>query len=394
MPWSNQGGGFGGGGGGGGRGPWGQGSGGGRGNGGGGNGGGGGPFGGPNPPSLEDILRKGQDRFRGMLPGGDVSGRGILLLILVAVAIWFGTGFYRVDTDEQGVVLRFGKMHAVTEPGLRYRLPWPIDSVQTPKYTTVNREEIGFRSLGDSPTRGAQTRDVPEESLMLTGDENIVDIDFTVLWQVKDAGQYLFNVVEPSRTIKQVAESAIREVVGKNNIQFILTEGRTKIADDTRRVMQAVLDGYGAGVVITQVALQRTEPPASVIDAFRDVQAAQADRERAQNEAEAYRNDIIPRARGEVQRLLQQAEAYKQETIANAQGDASRFTQVYNEYRQAKDVTTKRLYLETMEQIMRGTNKVIVDGQNGGQGVVPYLPLTELQKQQPRANTAQPQQQR
>ncbi len=389
MPWSNQGGGFGGGGGGG-RGPWGQGSGGGRGNGGGGNGGGGGPFGGPNPPSLEDILRKGQDRFRGMLPGGDVSGRGILLLILVAVAIWLGTGFYRVDTDEQGVVLRFGKVHSVTEPGLRYRLPWPVDSVLTPKVTTVNREEIGFRSQGETLARGGQTRDVPEESLMLTGDENIVDIDFTVLWQVKDAGQYLFNVVEPSRTIKQVAESAIREVVGKNNIQFILTEGRTKIADDTRRVMQAVLDGYSAGVVITQVALQRTEPPASVIDAFRDVQAAQADRERAQNEAEAYRNDIIPRARGEVQRLLQQAEAYKQETIANAQGDASRFTQVYNEYTKAKDVTTKRMYLETMEQIMRGTNKVIVDSQNGGQGVVPYLPLTELQKQQPRGNAQQP----
>lgn len=386
MPWSNQGGGFGGGGGG--RGPWGQGSGGGNRGSGGGNGGGG-----PIPPSLEDILRKGQDRFRGMLPGGDVSGRGILLLILVAVAIWFGTGFYRVDTDEQGVVLRFGKVHAVTEPGLRYRLPWPVDSVLTPKVTSVNREEIGFRSLGDSPTRGAQTRDVPEESLMLTGDENIVDIDFTVLWQVKDAGQYLFNVVEPSRTIKQVAESAIREVVGKNNIQFILTEGRTKIADDTRRVMQAVLDGYSAGIVVTQVALQRTEPPSSVIDAFRDVQAAQADRERAQNEAEGYRNDIIPRARGEVQRLLQQAEAYKQETIANAQGDASRFTQVYNEYRLAKDVTTKRMYLETMEQIMRGTSKVIIDGQNGGQGVVPYLPLTELQKQQPRPN-AQPQQQR
>jgi membrane protease subunit HflK len=377
MPWSNQGGGWQGGGGGG-RGPWGQGSGGGRGPGG---GNGGGFGGGPNPPSLEEILRRSQDKFRGMLPGGDISGRGILLLILVAVAIWLGTGFYRVDTDEQGVVLRFGKVHSVTEPGLRYRLPWPVDSVLTPKVTTVNREEIGFRSLGDSPTRGAQTRDVPEESLMLTGDENIVDIDFTVLWQVKDAGQYLFNVVDPSRTIKQVAESAIREVVGKNNIQFILTEGRTKIADDTRRVMQAVLDGYNAGVVITQVALQRTEPPASVIDAFRDVQAAQADRERAQNEAEAYRNDIVPRARGEVQRLLQQAEAYKQETIANAQGDASRFTQVYNEYRLAKDVTAKRLYLETMEQILSGSNKVIVDSQGGANGVVPYLPLPELQKQ-------------
>ncbi|WP_300297102.1 FtsH protease activity modulator HflK [Ferrovibrio sp.] len=375
MPWSNQGGGWQGGGGG--RGPWGQGP---RGNGPSGPGGGG--FGGPNPPSLEDILRKGQDKFRNLMPGGDVSGRGILLLILVALAIWLGTGFYRVDTDEQGVVLRFGKVHAVTEPGLRYRLPWPVDSVLTPKVTTVNREEIGFRSMGESSTRGVQQRDVPEESLMLTGDENIVDIDFTVLWQVKDAGQYLFNVVDPSRTIKQVAESAIREVVGKNNIQFILTEGRTKIADDTRRVMQAVLDGYNAGVVITQVALQRTEPPASVIDAFRDVQSAQADRERAQNEAEAYRNDIIPRARGEAQRMLQQAEAYKQEVIANAQGDASRFTQVYNEYRLAKDVTTKRMYLETMEQLLRGTNKVIIDGQ-AGQGVLPYLPLPELQKKQP-----------
>ncbi len=375
MPWSNQGGGWQGGGGG--RGPWGQGP---RGGGPSGSGGGGG-FGGPNPPNLEDILRKGQDKFRNIMPGGDVSGRGILLLVLVALAIWLGTGFYRVDTDEQGVVLRFGKVHSVTEPGLRYRLPWPIDTVLTPKVTTVNREEIGFRSLGDSPTRGAQQRDVPEESLMLTGDENIVDIDFTVLWQVKDAGQYLFNVVDPSRTIKQVAESAIREVVGKNNIQFILTEGRTKIADDTRRVMQAVLDGYNAGVVITQVALQRTEPPASVIDAFRDVQAAQADRERAQNEAEAYRNDIIPRARGEAQRMLQQAEAYKQEVIANAQGDASRFTQVYNEYRLAKDVTTKRMYLETMEQLLRGTNKVIIDG-HSGQGVLPYLPLPELQKKQ------------
>jgi membrane protease subunit HflK len=374
MPWSNQGGGWQGGGGG--RGPWGQGP-----RGGGPSGPGGGGFGGPNPPNLEDILRKSQDKFRNLMPGGDVSGRGILLLILVALAIWLGTGFYRVDTDEQGVVLRFGKVHSVTEPGLRYRLPWPVDSVLTPKVTTVNREEIGFRSLGDSPTRGAQQRDVPEESLMLTGDENIVDIDFTVLWQVKDAGQYLFNVVDPSRTIKQVAESAIREVVGKNNIQFILTEGRTKIADDTRRVMQAVLDGYNAGVVITQVALQRTEPPASVIDAFRDVQAAQADRERAQNEAEAYRNDIIPRARGEAQRMLQQAEAYKQEVIANAQGDASRFTQVYNEYRLAKDVTTKRMYLETMEEILRGTNKVIIEG-SSGQGVVPYLPLPELQKKQ------------
>lgn len=324
------------------------------------------------------------------MPGGSVSGRGVLLLILVAVAIWLGTGIYRVDTDEQGVVLRFGKVHSVTEPGLRYRLPWPIESVLTPKVTTVNREEVGFRSLGETAARAGQQRDVPEESLMLTGDENIVDIDFTVLWQVKDAGQYLFNVVDPARTIKQVAESAMREVVGKNNIQFILTDGRTKIADDTRLLMQSILDGYNAGVVVNQIALQRTEPPASVIDAFRDVQAAQADRERTQNEAEAYRNDIVPRARGEVQRLLQQAEAYKQEVVANARGEASRFSQVYEEYRQARDVTAKRMYLETMEQILRGTNKVVIDSR-GGNGVVPYLPLNELQK---KPTPAQPAQQR
>lgn len=383
MPWSNQGGGWQGGGGG--RGPWGQGP-----RGGGPNGSGGGGFGGPNPPNLEELLRKSQDRFRNLMPGGSVSGRGVLLLILVAVAIWLGTGIYRVDTDEQGVVLRFGKVHSVTEPGLRYRLPWPIESVLTPKVTTVNREEVGFRSLGETAARAGQQRDVPEESLMLTGDENIVDIDFTVLWQVKDAGQYLFNVVDPARTIKQVAESAMREVVGKNNIQFILTDGRTKIADDTRLLMQSILDGYNAGVVVNQIALQRTEPPASVIDAFRDVQAAQADRERTQNEAEAYRNDIVPRARGEVQRLLQQAEAYKQEVVANARGEASRFSQVYEEYRQARDVTAKRMYLETMEQILRGTNKVVIDSR-GGNGVVPYLPLNELQK---KPTPAQPAQQR
>lgn len=381
MPWSNQGGGGWQGGGGGrgpGRGPWGQGP---RGNGPSGNGGGGG-FGGPNPPNLEELLRKGQDRMRNLLPGGDISGRGILLLIVAALAVWMASGIYRVDTNEAGVVLRFGRFAYITQPGLRWHWPWPVESALTPRVTTVNREEIGFRTIGDMGGRSGQQRDVPEESLMLTGDENIVDIDFTVLWQVKDPQQFLFNVADPARTIKQVAESAMREVVGKNQIQFILTDGRTKIADDTRLLLQKVLDDYGAGITINQIALQRTEPPQSVIDAFRDVQAAQADRERTQNEAEAYRNDILPRARGEAQRLLQQAEAYKQETIANAQGEAARFLSVYNEYKSAKDVTAKRMYIETMEQILRGTNKVLLDSQSGagGQGVVPYLPLPELQK--------------
>lgn len=376
MPWSNQGGGGGGWqGGGGGRGPWGQGPRGGGPTGGGGNGGGG-----PIPPNLEDLLRKGQDRMRDMMPGGNFSARGIALLFLAAIAVWMGSGIYRVDTNEAGVVLRFGRFADITQPGLRWHWPWPIESVLTPRVTTVNREEIGFRTVGETSTRAGQSRDVPEESLMLTGDENIVDIDFTVLWQVKDPQLYLFNVSDVQRTIKQVAESAVREVVGKNPIQFTLTEGRTKIADDSRLLMQSVLDGYKAGVTINQVALQRTEPPASVIDAFRDVQAAQADRERAQNEAEAYRNDILPRARGEAQRILQQAEAYKQEVVANAQGEASRFISVYNEYKQAKDVTAKRMYLETMENILRGTNKVLMDNHGNGQGVVPYLPLPELQK--------------
>ncbi len=382
MPWSNQGGGGWQGGGGGrgpGRGPWGQGP---RGNGPSGNGGGGGGFGGPNPPNLEELLRKGQDRMRNLLPGGDISGRGILLLIVAALAVWMASGIYRVDTNEAGVVLRFGRFAYITQPGLRWHWPWPVESALTPRVTTVNREEIGFRTIGDMGGRSGQQRDVPEESLMLTGDENIVDIDFTVLWQVKDPQQFLFNVADPARTIKQVAESAMREVVGKNQIQFILTDGRTKIADDTRLLLQKVLDDYGAGITINQIALQRTEPPQSVIDAFRDVQAAQADRERTQNEAEAYRNDILPRARGEAQRLLQQAEAYKQETIANAQGEAARFVSVFNEYKVAKEVTAKRMYIETMEQILRGTNKVLLDNQSGagGQGVVPYLPLPELQK--------------
>lgn len=381
MPWSNQGGGGWQGGGGGrgpGRGPWGQGP---RGNGPSGNGGGGG-FGGPNPPNLEELLRKGQDRMRNLLPGGDISGRGILLLIVAALAVWMASGIYRVDTNEAGVVLRFGRFAYITQPGLRWHWPWPVETAITPRVTTVNREEIGFRTIGDMGGRSGQQRDVPEESLMLTGDENIVDIDFTVLWQVKDPQQFLFNVADPARTIKQVAESAMREVVGKNQIQFILTDGRTKIADDTRLLLQKVLDDYGAGITINQIALQRTEPPQSVIDAFRDVQAAQADRERTQNEAEAYRNDILPRARGEAQRLLQQAEAYKQETIANAQGEAARFVSVFNEYKVAKEVTAKRMYIETMEQILRGTNKVLLDNQSGagGQGVVPYLPLPELQK--------------
>jgi membrane protease subunit HflK len=361
MPWSNQGGGWQGGGGG--RGPWGQGP---RG-------------GGPRPPDLEDLLRRGQDRFRGMLPGGDLSGKTLIFGVIVLALIWLATGVYRVNADEQGVVLRFGAYSRTTMPGLNYHLPWPIESVLKPPVSRQNREEIGFRSVGD-PVRQVSIRDVPDESLMVTGDQNIVDIDFAVQWRIKDAGEFLFNVENPSQTIKLVAESAMREVIGKSQIQRVLTEGRGPVEQSTRDLMQRVLDSYKAGILIIQVNLQKVDPPSQVIEAFRDVQAAQADRERATNEAEAYRNDIIPRARGEAQRMVQAAEAYKQEVTANAQGEAARFTSVYNEYRLAKDVTARRMYLETMEQILRGTNKVVVDQKAGAPGVQPYLPLPELQR--------------
>jgi modulator of FtsH protease HflK len=366
MPWGNQGGGGGGGWQGGGRGPWGRPP------------GGGGQ--GPQPPDLEELLRRTQEKFRQLLPNGNVGGAGLIIAALVAVAIWLTTGFYRVSPDEQGVELRFGRWSQTTQPGLNYHLPWPIEAALTPKVTRVNREEIGFRSGGDVFPRQRTQPDVAEESLMLTGDENIVDIDFEVQWLIKDAGQFLFNLEVPSITIKAVAESAMREVIGKNPIQRILTEGRQPIELATQQLMQTILDQYGAGVLVTLVNLQKVDPPGAVIEAFRDVQSAQADRERAQNEAESHRNDIIPRARGEVQRLIQEAEAYKQQVVATAQGDASRFLAVYNEFKVAKEVTVRRMYLETMEQVLRGTNKIIVDNPQGAGGVVPYLPLPELQR--------------
>ena len=353
-------------------------------NGGGGRGGGGGPWGsgpgagGPQPPDLEDLVRKGQDQLKRLLPSGGGSGRGLALALAVVAALWGMTGFYRVQPDEQGVVLRFGQWVATTQPGLNYHLPVPIETALTPKVTRVNRIDVGFRSASETG-RGAAIRDVSEESLMLTGDENIVDIDFTVFWVIKDAGEFLFNIQRPITTVKAVAESAMREVIGKTNIQSALTEGRQPIEVATGELIQTTLDGYKSGIQITQVKLQKVDPPGAVIDAFRDVQAARADLERQRNEAEAYANDIIPRARGESEQIVQQAQAYKQEVVADAEGKAARFTAVYKEYAQAKDVTRRRMYLETMERILGGMTKIIVDNK-GGTGVVPYLPLPELKK--------------
>jgi modulator of FtsH protease HflK len=358
MPWSNKGGGGNGGDGGG---PWGQGG------------------GGQQPPDLEEILRRGQDNIKRLLPGGGGSGKIVALIALVLVALWASSGFYKVGADEQGVVMRFGEYDGLPKPpGLHYHLPSPIETALTPKVTRINRIDIGYRTSGDTG-RSTARRDVSEESLMLTGDENIVDIDFAVFWRIKDAGRYLFNIDNPEATVKATAESAMREIIGKTNIAAAFAEGRQKIEQSTLELLQKVLDGYSSGIQVTEVKLQKVDPPAAVIDSFRDVQRAKADAERLRNEAEGYSNDILPRARGEAEQMIQQASAYKAEVVARAEGDANRFLAVYNEFIQARDVTTKRLYLETMEEVLRGMTKIVIDGK-GGQGVVPYLPLPELKK--------------
>lgn len=323
--------------------------------------------------------------MRQVMPGGFGSGKGIALIAVLLVAAWilFG-GLYRVQPDEQGVELLFGKWVNTTGPGLHLWAPPPIGSVLTPKVTRINSMDIGFRSAPDGRGR---SRSVPEEALMLTGDENILDIQYTVFWQIKDAGQYLFNIYSPEATVKAAAESAMREVIGTVQAQFALAEGRPQIEQNTQDLLQRILDDYGAGILITEVQLRGVEPPQQVIDAFRDVQRAQADRERARNEAEAYRNDIVPRARGEAQRMIEEAEAYRQQVIAAARGDAARFISVYEAYKQAQDVTKQRLYIETMEEILRNATKIIVDQSAMQQGVVPYLPLTELQRRIPRPTT-------
>jgi membrane protease subunit HflK len=332
------------------------------------------------PDDMEDLAKKFQDGLKNMFGGSsktpDVK-KPITLFIIGAIAVWALSGFYRVDADEQGVVLRFGKYTNMTQPGLNYHLPFPIESVMTPKVSKVNRIDVGFRSSNDG-SRGA-IGDIKEESAMLTGDENIVDINYSVFWVIKDASKYLFNIQDPIGTIKVVAETAMREVIAKKKIQTILTQGRAEIEIEVQKIMQQILDSYNSGVDITQVQAQKSDPPAQVIDSFRDVQAAKADKERAQNEAEAYANDIIPRARGEAAKIVQEAEGYKKEVVAQAEGEASRFIAIYNEYAKAKTVTQERMYLETMEKVLSGVNKIIIDKQSGS-GVVPYLSLPELKK--------------
>ena len=366
MPWNNQGNNNGG--------PWGGGN----------NGGnnGGNPWGGgpqrpsgrrPNPPDFDKVINDLKNNFGGKMPGGGSSRRFILLGLIILMGLWAATGFYRVNPQQQGVVLRFGEWIRTTGPGLHYHLPFPIEQVLTPDVTRDNRLEIGFRDVaGSSATR----RDIADESLMITGDENIVDIDFVVFWRISDAGEYLFNLADPDETIKVAAEAVMREIIGQTAIQTALTEGRQNVQFAVREKLQELLDDYRAGVRVREVQLLAVDPPSDVIDAFNDVQRARQDRDRLKNQAEAFRNDIVPRARGQAAQLIAEAEAYLEEVMNRAKGDASRFDQVFSAYEANKDVTRERIYIETIEEVFGNIEKIIID--EDGQSVVPYLPLKEL----------------
>ncbi len=332
----------------------------------------------PQKPDLEEMLRRSQEKLKQIFPDdGSSNGKAISLIAIVIALLWLSSGIYFVKADEQGVVLRFGEFHRTTGSGLNYHFPYPIETVRTPRVTAINRVEIGFHSSGAVRSSKTGEASIPEEGLMLTGDENIVDVNFEVQWKISDAPNFLFNVRNPEDTVKAVSESAMREIIGKNLIATVLAEGKLQVELGTKKLIQETLDSYKSGIEVITVNLLKADPPAQVIDAFRDVQTARADLETSRNQAEAYRNDILPKARGFAQQMILEAEGYKQEVIARAEGEASRFLAIYNEFKQARDVTKKRIYLETMEEILQGMNKIIIENKNS-QGVLPYLPLPEL----------------
>lgn len=334
------------------------------------------------PPDLDELWRRLNQRLKGMFgnrntegggfPSGDTGGSGnLLLLLLGAIAlIWVASGFYIVDTGKRGVVLRFGKYIETTEPGPHWHLPWPIESREIVNVDQVRTVEIGYRNNVKSK--------VLRESLMLTDDENIIDLQFAVQYILKDPEEFLFINRSPEDTVLQVAETAMREIVGKNKMDFVLYEGRAEIATRAKVLMQQILDSYKTGISISQVTLQNIQPPEQVQAAFDDAVKAGQDRERLKNEAEAYSNDVVPRATGLASRLKEEASGYKQAVIANAEGDASRFSQIVTEYQKAPQVTRQRMYLDTMQTVMDNTTKVVIDQKNGNNLL--YLPLDKLQQ--------------
>ncbi|MHB1086071.1 MAG: FtsH protease activity modulator HflK [Thiobacillus sp.] len=338
------------------------------------------------PPDLDELWKRLNERLGGLFgnkgggdggggdgfsPGGLPGGGNLVgLLIAVLVLIWLASGFYIVDTGQRGVVLRFGKYVETTEPGPRWHFPWPIEAREIVNMDQVRTVEIGYRNNVKSK--------VLRESLMLTDDENIIDLQFAVQYILKDPKEFLFVNRAPEDTVLQVAETAMREIVGKNKMNFVLYEGRAEIADRAKVLMQRILDRYKTGISISQVTLQNIQPPEQVQAAFDDAVKAGQDRERLKNEAEAYFNDVVPRARGLASRLKAEAEGYKLSVIANAEGEASRFVQVLSEYQKAPQVTRQRIYLDTMQTVMNNTSKVLVD-QKGGNSLL-YLPIDKLQQ--------------
>jgi len=345
----------------------------------GGGGQGGGPRG-PQPPNIDELIQKGQESLKRFMPGGGWGFRNVFLIIVAAAIFWLATNVpYQVKPGEVGVELLFGKYVKRTNPGLNFWLPAPIGSVIKVNVDRTNTINVGFRTAGELG-RGSNPRDVSQESLMLTGDQNIIDIDFVIQWRIKNAANYLFNIRNPEATVKIAAESAMREVIGKTTLEDALTIKRQQVQDETLLLLQQVLDSYEAGVAIAKIQLQKVDPPQEVIDAFNDVQRAKQDQERKVNEAVAYSNDIIPRAKGESQKMIQDAEGYRQKMINEAEGEAQRFLSIYDAYKENKEVTRRRIYLEKMQEVLSNTEKIIIDQGDTGQGVVPYLPLPELKK--------------
>ncbi len=360
------------------RGPWKQG------------GGGGGRGSGGEPPDLDEMIRKARANMEDMLPSGFGGGKVIALGILILLLGWLATGIFIVQPGEQAVIQRFGLYERTqVQEGIGYRIPWPIETATIVNVEEFRRLSIGFAEVGavsrfGAPSSSGSKRDIPEESLMLTSDRNIVDIDLVVLWNINSAENFLFNIEDQENTIKKVAESAIREVVGQNDMFPIITRARDEIGARTKAIIQKNLDDYNSGVNISQILIQKAEVHPEVQNAFQDVQSAKQDGEDIQNQAEAYREDILPKARGNAIQMIQQAEAYKDSKIAQATGDADRFNSVLEAYRTGEDVTKKRIYLETMENVFKNSNKIILDKSQGGGGnggTVPYLSLNELTKQ-------------
>lgn len=333
-----------------------------------------------NHESFGTLARKIIGKFERFVNIAGLRGKGLYLILTLLAFVWIVGGIYKVQPDEQGVVLRFGKRIDTTEAGLHYHLPYPIETVLLPKVTKINQLQLGHGAPVSS-TEGAANNTASRDKQMLTGDENIVEADCAVFWRIKDAGQFLFSVDNPEFAIKIAAESALREVIGRTPIQAALSDKRQQIAEETKVLLQHLLDEEKAGVLITQIQLQRVDPPAAVIDAFNDVQRARADQERARNEAESYANDIIPRARGEASHITQDAEAYKTQAVDLAEGEAKSFLAVYQSYAQAKDVTSWRMYMESADEVLKKSTKVIIDTSGKGvSGVVPYMPIAEKDK--------------